>query len=249
MKIPAIRGLIDRRILANWRVDPAVLAFLLPRPFRPQVVDGFGIAGVCLIRLKHVRPALLPAVFGISSENAAHRIAVEWEQDGRLRHGVYIPRRDTDSRLNAAAGGRLFPGLHHHARFRVHETPDRLDVALDSDDGRTHMLVVGQVASDMPVGSVFRSLPTASAFFEAGSLGYSATADPGRFDGLELRCREWIVRPLEVERIESSFFDDPDQFPSGSAKFDCALLMRGVEHEWHGRDSLCCADEPADVLA
>ncbi len=35
MRIPAIRGVIDRRILVNYRVDPSVLAGLLPEPFRP----------------------------------------------------------------------------------------------------------------------------------------------------------------------------------------------------------------------
>jgi hypothetical protein len=28
-------------------------------------------------------------------------------------------------------------------------------------------------------------------------------------------------------------------FPPGSVQFDCALLMRGIDHEWLGRESLC----------
>ena len=77
MQIPVIRGLIDRRILVNYRVQPDVLVRLLPVPFRPKLVNGSGMAGVCLIRLKHVRPKFMPAFLGLSSENAAHRIAVE----------------------------------------------------------------------------------------------------------------------------------------------------------------------------
>ena len=83
MRIPVIRGTIDRRILINYRVDPAVLTKMLPRPFRPKLVNGMGMAGVCLIRLKQVRPRLLPGFLGISSENAAHRIAVEWKRTVR----------------------------------------------------------------------------------------------------------------------------------------------------------------------
>jgi hypothetical protein len=60
MRIPVIRGVIDRRILVNFRVDPRVLAGILPRPFRPKLVNGVGMAGVCLIRLKGIRPAFLP---------------------------------------------------------------------------------------------------------------------------------------------------------------------------------------------
>ena len=109
MPFPIIRGVIDRRILVNYRVDPDVLARILPAPFRPKLVNGMGMAGVCLIRLKHIRPRFLPAFLGISSENAAHRIAVEWDQDGEKKEGVFIPRRDTSSWLNTLAGGRLFP--------------------------------------------------------------------------------------------------------------------------------------------
>src|ERR1051326_1862789 len=100
MQIPVIRGLIDRRILVNYRVDPDVLTKILPAPFRPKLVNGAGMAGVCLIRLKKIRPRFLPSFLGISSENAAHRIAVEWENDGETKEGVFIPRRDTSSRLN-----------------------------------------------------------------------------------------------------------------------------------------------------
>ncbi|MGD9856995.1 MAG: hypothetical protein AB7U20_18755, partial [Planctomycetaceae bacterium] len=83
-------------------------------------------------------------------------------------------------------------------------------------------------------------LAAASAFFEAGSLGYSATSTAGRFDGLELRCRDWEVAPLDVEEVSSSFFDDDSRFPRGTVDFDCALLMRGIRHEWHSRADLCC---------
>jgi len=240
MKLPVVRGVIDRRILVNYRVDPGVLAALLPAPFRPKVVHGVGMVGICLIRLKKVRPTFLPAWLGISSENAAHRSAVEWDDDGTVREGVFVRRRDTNSWLNSLAGGRVFPGIHHHARFNVSETADRYAVALESDDGVTGMSVRGRRAERLPPSSVFRSLDEASAFFQAGSLGYSTTADPGRFQGLELRCRSWDVEPLAVEEVRSSFFEDESLFPRGSIEFDCALLMRGIEHEWHGKTDLCC---------
>jgi hypothetical protein len=45
MKIPVVRGVIDRRILVNYHVDPTVLQPLLPAPFRPKVVRGVGMVG------------------------------------------------------------------------------------------------------------------------------------------------------------------------------------------------------------
>jgi hypothetical protein len=46
--------------------------------------------------------------------------------------GVYIPRRDTDSRLTVVLGGRAFPGVHSRARFTVAETDDDIRVGLRS---------------------------------------------------------------------------------------------------------------------
>jgi uncharacterized protein YqjF (DUF2071 family) len=246
MSLPVIRGVIDRRILVNYHVDPSVLAGLLPAPFRPKVVHGVGMVGICLIRLKKLRPVFLPSWLGVTSENAAHRTAVEWDDNGTVREGVYIRRRDTDSRLNALAGGRVFPGIHHRAQFTVQETADTFSVALRSEDGVTSMSVRGHLGAGLPPASVFGSLEEASAFFLAGALGYSATADPARFQGMELRCRNWRVEALAVEEVQSSFFEDESLFPKGSIEFDCALLMRGIEHEWHGKSDLCCgAGEPA----
>lgn len=239
MYFPAIQGIIARRLLVNYRVDPDLIAQLLPAPFRPKLVQGAAIAGICLIRLQGIRPRGVPARLGITSENAAHRIAVAWDDHGQLREGVYIPRRDTNSRLNTLVGGRLFPGLHHHALFTTTETDTTMSVALTSDDGAVRVVVAGRPVATLPAGSVFCSLTEASTFFERGALGYSATRDPQRFDGLELRSRHWHVEPFSVEQLESSFFDNPSQFPSGSATFDCALLMRGIPHEWHGHGQLC----------
>lgn len=237
MRIPVIQGVISRRILANFRVDPDRLRPLLPEPFRPKLIDGSGMAGICLIRLTHVRPRGLPAALGVSSENAAHRIAVTWEQDGKPREGVYIHRRDTNSRFNALVGGRLFPGVHHHACFRSAEGDGRFEVVMDSDDGVTSVAVSGRVADALPESSIFRSVEQASAFFEKGSVGYSPGRAGGGVEGLELVTSQWSVRPLAAGSVRSSFFDDPSAFPAGSARFDCALVMRDVPHEWHARQA------------
>ena len=238
MRVPTLDGVIERRLLVNYRVDPDAIIGVLPPPFRPKLAGGYAIAGICLIRLASVRPHGLPARLGLGSENAAHRIAVAWNADGHTHEGVYIPRRDSDSRLNALVGGRVFPGQHHKAIFTVSESDDQLSVALQSDDERTHVTVVGRIAQTLPPGSVFTNLEEASAFFRGGSIGYSATDRQGRYDGLELRIAEWRAEPLTVEHVASSFFDDTSRFPVGTATFDCALVMRAVPHSWHALPTL-----------
>jgi hypothetical protein len=190
------------------------------------------MAGVCLIRLEGVRPKPLPPLLGIASANAAHRIAVEWNDGPTVRQGVFIPRRDTDSALNRIAGGRIFPGVHHPATFQCAESSSRFKVELRSLDGAVFVRVATRLAGDWPRGSIFNSLQEASDFFQAGSCGWSPARREGCFEGLELRTPDWHVEPLIVERIESSFFQHPGVFPPGSVEFDCALSMRGIAQEW-----------------
>lgn len=230
--MPRIASEIDRRLLVNYRIDPEVAARVVPAPFRPQLVDGHAVAGICLIRLRSIRPAGLPAWVGIASENAAHRFAVEWDEpDGSIRTGVYVPRRDSSSWANVLLGGRLFPGVHHHAGFDVEETEDRLRVGFATDDRTTTVQVEVRVAGTLD-STLFESLEEASTFFEGGALGYSPARATGRFEALELRTSAWRVEPVRVDRSHSSYFEDTAVFPPGAAELDHALLMRRVPVAW-----------------
>jgi uncharacterized protein YqjF (DUF2071 family) len=238
MRLPVIQGTIRRRILANFRVDPEVMKREIPSRFSLQLQNGHAVAGICLIRLEHVRPRNVPEIIGLSSENAAHRVAVIWDEHGKTREGVFISRRDTNSQVNSLLGGRIFPGEHHRANFSVEESD--LDIALKvkSEDGNVALEIAGRVGSALPAGSMFQSLQQASAFFERGSIGYSVTQQQKRLDGLELRTANWLVEPLNVSSIYSSYFSDKNRFPAGSIEFDHALIMRDIKLEWHSVDDL-----------
>ncbi|MFT5668636.1 MAG: hypothetical protein ACI9DK_002841 [Vicingaceae bacterium] len=235
MKIPRITGIIDRRILINYQIDKEVLENYLPKPFKPKLINGKGIAGICLIRLKKIRPKGFPRLIGISSENGAHRIAVEWTENGKLKEGVYVPRRDTSSRLNFLAGGSIFPGVHHFADFKINEGNGNYEVSFMSDD-KTFLAIKAEETSTWNKESIFEDLTCVSDFFERGSIGYSP--DKNNFEGLELRAYNWDVSLLEVESVTSSFFENKNIFPDGSVIFDNALLMKNIEHEWIGLNKL-----------
>lgn len=234
LKLPVITGLIRRRILVNYRVEPSALKAILPARFRPKLHDGHAIAGVCLIRLEAIRPRGWPAWSGITSENAAHRIAVVWTgPDGQEREGVFIPRRDTGSRLNHLAGGRIFPGEHHLADFDISDQNGQIDLAIKSHDASMAVRLTANETPAFPATSCFGSLEESSAFFEPGSVGFSVTRDSWRLDGIRLETHHWKVRSLAVTNVESTFFNDTAVFLPGSATFDHALIMRDIPHDWH----------------
>jgi hypothetical protein len=231
MKPPAITGTIDRRILINYRADRTIISKILPAPFRPKLVNGEAVVGICLIRLKNIRPEGFPLNVGIGSENAAHRIAVEWSEGEVVREGVFIPRRDTSSLWNSLAGGRLFPGVHHLAKFSVEERAGKYDIRFSSDDG-TFLEVSASETTRWNANSVFEDIGCASAFFERGAVGFSPDKTGEAFDGLQLCTTKWEISPLDVQNVRSSFFENTAVFPAASIAFDNALLMKEIPHRW-----------------
>ena len=154
MKLPVIQGIIRRRILANFRVEPQVMQRRLPSRFRPKLQGGFAVAGICLIRLEHIRPRFVPESVGLNSENAAHRVAVLWDEDGATREGVFISRRDTNSQLNHLLGGRIFPGEHHQASFNVSESDSAIKLSLESADATVVVKLEGNMAQALSATSI-----------------------------------------------------------------------------------------------
>ncbi len=187
--MPPMAATIERRLLINYRLDPGVARTLLPASLRPQLVDSSAVAGICLLRLGAFRPAWIRPEIGWGAENAAHRIAVEWDDADGVHSGVYVPQRHSGSWLPVVAGARAFPGIHHHARFDVTETADRLRVAMRAPGV--------EVAADVAVSgtwssTLFPTLADASDFFRAGAVGWSPDRS-GRLEGLRLDTDSWSV--------------------------------------------------------
>ncbi|MEL1245497.1 DUF2071 domain-containing protein [Flavobacterium sp. DGU11] len=229
MRIPAIHGYIDRRILINYTIDEDVARKMILQPFRPKLYEGKAVGGICLIRLKSIKPKGIPDFLGIGSENGAHRFAVEWDENGETKEGVYIPRRDTSSLANALAGGRIFPGKHYHAKFDVAGGDGNYKVGFTSEDA-TGIAIEAKETGNYPSGSIFKTLNTASDFFEKGCVGFSPNKN--KFDGVRLNTYKWEMISLEVASVRSSFFENETVFPKGVVVFDNALLMKNIEHEW-----------------
>jgi hypothetical protein len=238
MLLDTIHGIIERRILLNYRIDPEVLQKVLPPGFRPKLFKDKAIGGVCMIRFGGLRPRMIPEWLGLGSENAAHRIAVEWDEDDGQKEGVFIPRRDTGSWFNKTLGGRVFPGIFQKSLFSVAESPDSISVKIQHADGTEEASFSGHLAESLARTSRFQSTEEAASFFSLGATGYSVTREAHHYHGMELRSLSWKVEPMQVTSAHSSFFADTARFPKGSVELDCALVMRHVEHEWHSRPDL-----------
>jgi hypothetical protein len=172
---------------------------------------------------------------------------VQWEnKNGETREGMYIPHRDTSSRLGSLLGGTLLPGHYAHARFTVYESFDELFVEMRTRRKEAPSLVVqGRIAAQMPHDSVFNNITEASDFFAYHSDEKSEGASPEEFGGMKLRRRNWQLIPMEITCMRSAYFDDTSRFSVGGIRFDSGLLLRGTATEWVKETCLASAKEMA----
>jgi uncharacterized protein YqjF (DUF2071 family) len=238
MRVPTVQGVVERRLLINYRLDPDLAATMIPAPFEPQLVNGWAVVGICLIRLGHMRPRGVPAGLGLTSENAAHRFAVQWHDETGLRTGVYIPKRHSASFVNVAVGDRLFPGRHERADFKTIESADTIEVAFSACDSSCFVDAAVEIRDELFDSELFASITEASNFFRTGAAGFSPTRRSNQLDGVELRTTTWHTEAADIHHVRSSFFDDRSVFPAGSIHLDSALVMRDLTVEWHSLGSL-----------
>jgi hypothetical protein len=226
-----IDSVIERRLLVSYRLDPTRVAVLLPKPFRPQLVSDYAVGGVCLIRMRALRLAHAPRAAGLTTENLAHRFAVEWDDAAGRHTGVYIPRRDTSSRITAALGASIFPGAYHYAQFHVTESADVMSIGVRSRDGLVR-LSVEAAPSPVLTSGLFATVDEATGFFRLGAVGFSPSGAQGCLDGVRLHSTSWAATPMTIMKISSSLFNEGAAFPRGTCALDSALLMSNIPARW-----------------
>ncbi len=226
MRLPPISGVIERRLVVAYRVDPDRAAELLPHPLRPRTIGDAAVAAISLVRLGQLRPGRVPRWVGLHSENAVHRIAVEWDSGATRHEGLYVLRRDSDSLADLALGGRLYRGAYRRARFRVEESATTVHLVCSAADGAMDLEVAVHVSDRFRGSALFTDATQAARFFDD-------PADPADRPretpaGPQLVTPPWRIEPVAVDTARSSVFDDPERFPAGAAEVDCAVLARRV---------------------
>jgi hypothetical protein len=222
---PSINGVIERRLLVNYRADRDALARLVPDSFRVvEINEGEGIGGICLMRIRDARPDPLPSALGVTSENATHRIAVEWDEDGGTHRGVYTPCRQTSLSLAAVVSGSIVPGEQRRADFDVNERKDEYEVCVECDT--EYVRIEAELSDQISGHSVFETVDDASEFFKGERVGYGPSGN--EIEGLEFCFAEsdWEMEPLEIREARSSFFEKLD-----GSSFDSAFVTHDMDHK------------------
>lgn len=220
-----IRGTVRRRLLVNAVVDPDEAAHRLPHGLRPHVTELGTVVGCCLLEIDGLRPTHVPAFAGITLRAAAHRISVEWGDDaGQVTVGVYVPMRQTDSRLAVALGGRWFPGVHEQARLEVSSSGSNVRWAVDprGPDGYRVSVDAAPLIDTDPSAP---AEPVAGACVRA-DIGLSPDRH-GRLEGARTEPGHRMVREVTIVDLDSAFLSS-----FATAQVAPSYLMADVEVTW-----------------
>jgi hypothetical protein len=127
--------------------------------------------------------------------------------------------------------------MHRLARFEVTEMGSELQIEVESRDGRLGLSVAAHESATM-AGELFSSIDNAIDFFRRGSLGYSTSGSSDCLTGVRLQCQNWEARPVSIDHMTSSLFDDEESFPEGSCILDSGLVMRDLPARWLSQGAL-----------
>jgi len=168
-------GRIERCWLLAYRAPAELVRRLVPEPLLPLEKGPWGFFNLVVCEIKRMRPAGVPRLFGVSYRHAAYRIPVR--SQGAGVEGLYFLRSDCDSAPVAFLGRWLTDFGFHRARIAIAETPERVEIGIDSRDAPASVVIERREPPTLARGSPFASLDEAAGFLDYKPFGISIEGD------------------------------------------------------------------------
>ena len=221
-----------------------VLAYALPSEgLKPLLAPGlkldtygdFGFLAIAMVETKALRPAFLPAGFGLNFFLAGYRIFTRYQTpSGRTLRGLRILRSDTDRRSMEVFGNLLTHYGYERSRCRVSRSDKIYAIEVRTPKGTADLHVEADISAEAlspPPGSPFVDLREARKF--AGPLPFTfdyerQTHSMIRVEGVR---QDWKPRPVTVTVHRNTFLEQ-DRFRAAGAVLANAFYLENVPYAW-----------------
>lgn len=225
-------GVLENTVLLNFRTDAEVLRRLLPSPFEPRLVDGYGLVGILLFTMKDLTCETTMGFPSPPSDHVLYRIAVSWKQGGRTFHGMYLLRHEVNTRLPVRQRRRgLFPVAGIPVRWHKGSVSSSIEWTL-KNKAKTKLHMKAKISSSFSGGSVFRSLEEASDFFATERAAIAPRFQKSIFSNTHFLPLQWPVQPLFVQKLTTDVDQLHNLFPQGQIFFDSGLIWPKIPCKW-----------------
>jgi hypothetical protein len=125
------------------------------------------------------------------------------------------------------------------------ESPGMIRIDCESDDRTTRVAMQARPHSSPPRGSLFQSPQQVLQVLPDELQGKRLATNVSRATTVERDGYQPRLVPLQVDQLQSSIFEDPRCFPTGTAEFDSAYWLRREELARHHATELCWDIAPA----
>lgn len=225
-------GILEDAVLLNFRTDIHVLNRILPPPFVPRLVDGYGLVGILMFKMRDLACEKNLGLPSPPSDHVLYRVAVSWQHGMRTHHGMYLLRHEVNTRLNVRQRRKgLFPVA--ASPIRWHKTPgsEMFGWTLNTHN-QTRLKVRARLATAFPPGSVFDTLDQASLFFQKERAAIAPRFQQSIFAHTRFLPLNWKVKPLFIEALHTDMDQLGSLFPKEQIYFDSGLIWPRILCKW-----------------
>jgi uncharacterized protein YqjF (DUF2071 family) len=115
-----MQGRLDPCFLLSYALPENAVEELLPKGIHPLTYQGFAFINIVISRILKMRPAGMPALFGLTYWHIAYRLyaRVDLASD-RTMAGLYFLRSDIDKSLMVLPGNALTDFRFHKASIQI----------------------------------------------------------------------------------------------------------------------------------
>ena len=230
-----IKAHFETSLVLTYALPASVLQAYLAPGLTLDMYGDFGFLAIALVQTRELRPAFLPACFGINFSLSGYRIFTRYRTSaGRSLSGLRILRTDTDRWSMQVFGNLLTHYRYERSHWLARRTDEKYEVQVSTADGRANLHVEADLSTEPttpPAGSPFRDFREARKFAGPLPFTFDYESQTGSIVRVQGERQEWNPRPVPVTVHRNTFLEQ-EAFRNAGAVLANAFFLEDVPYSW-----------------
>lgn len=219
--------------LVNFGVSPAVMRRILPAPLEPDLHNDEAFLSVVIAAMEKMRPAFLPAAFGVTYLQVVYRVVVRC----RGRRGVFFIRSDANHRFMCLMGNLLTFFRFNHSTMSYRQENNRIHFDLQAAPSHHADIQatfdLAQRSDELPATSTFETLYEAQQFLVELFAAFSPNPDQRTINVVRIKRGEWDIKTVPDCRASYQLMASSDLFTAKHTRLDSVFYVVDLPYYWH----------------